>query len=460
MTTSRLPGPLCLFVPPYLLQQLADAAEDPGATSTCHSTLRLDEELRSRRREITRSATAAPLTPDEGRWTIHTADNTTTLPGDPVRSTGDPESGDPAVDEAYSSSEATLDLFGTVFNRRSYDGQGALVNETVHYGQDYDNAFWDGQQLVFGDGDGRYFNRFTKPMDVLAHEFTHAVTQFTAGLSYHDQPGALNESVSDAFASMAKQRSLGQTVDQADWLIGAGLFTDAVQGVALRSMKDPGTAYDDPRLGKDPQVGSMDDYVDTTDDNGGVHINSGIPNRAFYLAATAIGGHSWEQAGAVWYHALTGGSVTAETDFAGFARATIDAAASIGEQVRQAVAGAWQTVGVHPSTPAGSGGSDGTSGGPAQDGSDDLVAVRRSGGVTGISVTAQVDLTTDPRGPEISRLLHRIDFSAVRAGSPQPDRFVYVFEVAGREVRVPEPELTGDLARLADLLLGPTPDPE
>ena len=99
-----------------------------------------------------------------------------------------------------------------------------------------------------------------------------------------------------------------------------------MQGVALRSMKAPGTAYDDPRLGKDPQPADMSGYVDTTDDNGGVHINSGIPNRAFYLAAAAIGGHAWAAPGQIWYDVLTGPGITPDCDFATFAALTVAAA--------------------------------------------------------------------------------------------------------------------------------------
>jgi Zn-dependent metalloprotease len=180
--------------------------------------------------------------------------------------------------------------------------------------------------MVFGDGDGTVFNRFTIAVDVIGHELTHGVTQFTAGLDYQGQSGALNESVSDVFGSLVKQRSLGQSAGQADWLIGAGLFTPEVHGVALRSMKAPGTAYDDPQLGKDPQPATMSGYVETSDDNGGVHTNSGIPNHAFYLAATAIGGNAWEGAGQVWDDVLTGGSLPHDVDFATFAEATMAAA--------------------------------------------------------------------------------------------------------------------------------------
>src|SRR4029079_10299870 len=134
---------------------------------------------------------------------------------------------------------------------------------------------------------------------------THGVTQDEAQLVYSNQSGALNESLSDVFGSLIKQFSLNQTADQADWLIGAGLLTKQVKGVALRSMKAPGTAYDDPVLGKDPQPDHMSRFVTTAADRGGVHITSGIPNRAFYLAATAIGGYAWEVAGKIWYTTLT-----------------------------------------------------------------------------------------------------------------------------------------------------------
>ena len=171
----------------------------------------------------------------------------------------------------------------------------------------YDNAFWDGTQMVFGDGDGTVFNRFTIAVDVIGHELTHGVTEHAAGLVYQGQSGALNESISDVFGSLVKQRVAQPDAAEADWLIGAGLFTDRVQGVALRSMKAPGHRLRRPRARQGPAAGDMADYVETTDDNGGVHINSGIPNHAFYLAATAIGGRAWEAAGPVWFDVLTGG---------------------------------------------------------------------------------------------------------------------------------------------------------
>src|SRR5438045_1918371 len=128
--------------------------------------------------------------------------------------------------------------------------------------------------MVCGDGDGALFNRFTIALDVIAHELTHGVTQTEAQLEYRGQSGALNESMSDVFGSLVKQWAGNQTARQADWLIGAGLFTPTVKGAAIRSMKAPGTAYDDPVLGADPQPADMANYVTTRADNGGVHINS------------------------------------------------------------------------------------------------------------------------------------------------------------------------------------------
>jgi Zn-dependent metalloprotease len=179
------------------------------------------------------------------------------------------------------------------------------LNSTVHYGEDYNNTFWNGNQMVYGDGDGEIFQRFTKSIDVIGHELTHGVTQYEAALEYEGQAGALNESFSDVFGSLVKQYALKQRADKADWLIGPGLFTNKIKGIALRSMKEPGSAYNDPTIGKDPQPGHMKNYVNTSSDNGGVHINSGIPNRSFYLTAMELGGYSWEKAGRIWYVSLT-----------------------------------------------------------------------------------------------------------------------------------------------------------
>ncbi len=430
-----MPRTHCTFIPPYLLREMSSAPAD--------ATLALDEQLRAER--AAGPAGRTPVLPATGpAWVVHTADNGTDLPGEPVRSAGEPEVGDAAVDEAAYGITGSLALFAEVYGRASYDDDGAPVSLTVHYGQDYDNAFWDGTQLVFGDGDGEVFDRFTKPVDVLGHELTHAVTERTAGLVYQGQSGALNESMSDVFASCVKQRLLGQSPAEADWLIGEGLFQPGINARGLRDMAAPGTAYDDPALGKDPQPADMAGYVETTDDNGGVHLNSGIPNRAFQLAAVAIGTSSWEGAGRVWYDALTGDQVGPTTDFAGFAAATIAAAGASADAVRDA----WATVGVEPSTSAPAP----TSGGPAVVAG--RVSVRRTGGFAGLTTGGEVDLDAeDERAGELRGLVERIDPQQLAVSGSHPDRFVYDFDLCGSHVTVPEQDLTPDLRRVADLVL-------
>ncbi len=432
MTTSRSAS--CTFVPPWLLERLG--VGDALAT---------DAAFRARRAQTAAARTA--FRPDaeaagEPAWTVHTAANTEALPGEPVRTPGSPASGDVAVDEAAAGITATLEMWAEGLGRSSYDDAGAMVSLTVHYGRDYDNAFWDGTQLVFGDGDGEIFERFTRPVDVLAHEFAHAVTESTAGLVYRGQSGALNESVSDVFAICLKQRLLGQDAASGGWLIGEELFLPTVQARGLRDMAAPGTAYDDPRLGQDPQPAHMDDFVVTTDDNGGVHINSGIPNRAFHLAAVAIGGSSLEGAGRVWYAALTSGDVSPRADFAAFAAATVAAAGEHADVVRSA----WQQVGVEP---GGSSGPPATP--PAPVGG--MVRVRRSGGFAGRTSEGEVDLAGgDPRAAAVADLVGRVDLGRVPPRKPMPDMYVYRFEIGDAAVEVVEP-LPSDLAALARLVL-------
>jgi Zn-dependent metalloprotease len=338
------------IVPPYMLEHIASTGTN-GERAAASAALARVEVLHEARRTAPSAAVteATPALTPTATVAIYTAAGKETLPGTLVRGDTAPASGDVAVDEAHDGLRATLTLYGEVFDRDSVDGKGLDLIGTVHYGTGYDNAEWTGSQMLFGDGDGTLFNRFTIAVDVMGHELTHGVTQYSAALDYQDQAGALNESVSDVFGSMVKQHAADpqQTSAEADWLIGAGLLAAGVNGVALRSMKAPGTAYDDPRLGKDPQPATMAGYVSGTADNGGVHTNSGIPNHAFYLVATALGGYAWQQAGPIWYDVLTGGTCPSSATFAQFAQLTIDSATRLfGTQVAGSVKDAWDQVGV------------------------------------------------------------------------------------------------------------------
>jgi len=287
--------------------------------------------------------------------TIYDARDSMELPGIVVRTEGSNPAGDSVVNEAYDGLGWTHALYLQVYRRNSIDNQGLPLQATVHFGPGYDNAFWDGTEMVFGDGDNDLFNRFTLAIDVIGHELTHGVTQYEANLLFSGQSGALNESMSDVFGSMVKQYALKQGVDQADWLIGAGLFTAKVRGRALRDMANPGQAYDDPLLGKDPQPDHMDRYDPTLQDNGGVHINSGIPNRAFHLTATTLGGYSWERAGHIWYETLCDPRLRPTAQFSDFAKLTLENAEKLyryDSREWTAVRDAWERVGVPVPVPA------------------------------------------------------------------------------------------------------------
>jgi Zn-dependent metalloprotease len=343
----------CGVVPPHIIEALA-RSETPAQRDAAITTLSADASLRQARLMAPRPGAGpdvgAPAGPPRKHRRIFDAQNGSVLPGVPVREEGARASDDVAVNEAYDGLGATWDLYADVYDRNSIDDAGMDLLASVHYLRDYDNAQWDGQRMVFGDGDGTVFRRFTIAVDVVGHELTHGVTAATANLTYADQSGALNESVSDVFGSLVKQfvARPQPSAGAADWLIGEGLFTDAVNGVALRSMKAPGTAYDDPQLGgRDPQPSHMDGFVTTASDNGGVHINSGIPNHAFYLVAIAFGGHAWERAGRVWYETLRDPELSADAQFSDFAAVTASTAARLfGAEAERTVTGAWAEVGV------------------------------------------------------------------------------------------------------------------
>jgi Zn-dependent metalloprotease len=346
--------PLCYILPPYILRAVAQNGTQQQRskalqTLSTDQTFRLIRASQARMVPVIMRPSVALAAEGQSQRTICDAHNTETLPGDIVRIEGAAPNGDLAVDEAYDGLGATYDFFWRAYERNSIDDAAQPLNATVHFGQDYNNAFWNGERMVFGDGDGELFNRFTISLDVIGHELAHGVTEDEAGLVYAYQPGALNESISDVFGSLVKQFVLKQTADQADWLIGAGLFTSQVNGVALRSMKAPGTAFDDRVLGKDPQPAHMRDFVSTFEDNGGVHINSGIPNHAFYLVATQLGGYAWEKAGRIWYETLRDSRIRPTTGFRSFARRTVVNAGRLfgqGSPEQQAVYSAWREVGL------------------------------------------------------------------------------------------------------------------
>ncbi len=344
----RAPVP-CFILPPHMIRSIALRGSDRQRARAL-TTLEMSGAIRTQRELVARPSPSGAACALERRRTVYDAKHGTRPPFTRVRGEKDGPARDPAVNEAFDGAGATFDFFLGTYERCSIDALGMPLGSIVHFSKAFNNAFWDGHQMVYGDGDGDLFNRLTIALDVIGHELTHGITQHEAGLEYRGEAGALNESFSDIFGSLVKQAGLRQAAKDADWLIGAGLFTKNVEGKALRSLRSPGTAYDDDVLGKDPQPGHLRDFVRTEEDHGGVHINSGIPNRAFYLAATALGGFAWEKAGRIWYNTLAN-ELRRTSDFTDCAGRTAMVAARLhgaGSKEERAVVEAWEAVGVEP----------------------------------------------------------------------------------------------------------------
>lgn len=329
---------------PGVLHRLARSG-DADLRDAALDTLAIDTRFRLARAETAASMPRATQLVTFGRAgglpqrTIYDQHHSTSqTPGQVVRAEGQPATSDEAVNQAYDGLGATYQFYWTVFQRDSIDGAGQPLMGLVHYDSNYDNAFYDGAgHMFFGDGDGRILTQTTAGLDVIGHELTHGVTQNEANLVYSGQSGALNESMSDVFGIQVKQMALGQDVVQSDWLIGADIVGPALLP-ALRSMKAPGTAHPG-----DDQPADMDGYVQ----GGDVHTNSGIPNHAFYVAATSLGGHAWDAAGPIWYATLRDPHLRPTATFHDFATICVRQAQQIygqGSTEAKAVQLAWQTV--------------------------------------------------------------------------------------------------------------------
>jgi len=324
--------------------------KNPQVRAAALDTLLQTAKLRGQRSVL--SKTFSPLSATGMHRSVYDATHHFSTSGPLVRDEGQRPAKDTAVNEVYNGFGATYKLYMDIYRRDSIDGKGLRLEGVVHYGNKYNNAFWNGSRMMFGDGDGKLFIGFTKSVDVIGHELTHGVTEFTCALEYHNQSGALNESISDAFGSLVKQYALNQTADKADWLIGAGILGSALKGKALRSMAAPGTAFDG-----DDQPANMSGYVKSPDteagDNVSVHTNSGIPNHDFYVLATQLGGHAWEEAGQIWYDTMQ--VVKSDADFKAFAGASHQVAGQrygTGSKQQQSVEDAWDAVGVTIGQPA------------------------------------------------------------------------------------------------------------
>ena len=264
-----------------------------------------------------------------------------TLPGTPVSNPG--TSSDATAKRAYVETTAVAKFYATVFGRNSVNNSGMTLLSSIHYSVNYNNAFWNGSQMTYGDGDGNIFLDFTKANDVIGHELTHGVTQYSAQLGYTNQAGGLNESISDVFGSMFRQWQANQDVTSADWLIGSDIMGPGAIArgfTCLRDMSNPAATHC-----LAPQPTRFSQYHNGMDP----HYSSGIPNFAFFKAAMAIGGKSWMKAGRIWYQALTGFAPSPNMNMSVFASRTRTLAGSLFRAepaVKTAVDQAWKTVGL------------------------------------------------------------------------------------------------------------------
>ena len=262
--------------------------------------------------------------------------------------------GDLAIDSAHNYAVGTYDYFLSAHNRDSIDGNGMTLRSRVHYSNNYNNAFWNGSEMTYGDGDGVTFVPLSQDADVVAHELTHGVTERSSGLIYQNESGALNEAWSDIFGALVDRQEGATGADI--WLLGEDIYTPATAGDGLRNMADPVAEGDY-------------DYYPTrytgSQDNGGVHWNSGIANLAFVLlveggthprgkTSVNVSGIGFSAAADIFYQA-NNNCLTASSNFAAARDCTVQFAGSFANNVNDA----WDAVGV-PNNGGGGGGGGGT----------------------------------------------------------------------------------------------------
>jgi Zn-dependent metalloprotease len=339
----------CSFIPPYILDHLAES-NDPRIRRLAVDAIATASAIRAVRATLRMMPAWAAIPSPEFRRhrLVYDVRNGgfDDLPGRLIRGERDSRTDDGAVNEAFSFSGSTYNFYRKNFARNSLDDHGMTLISSVHLGRGLNNAFWTGEQMCYGDGDDRIFIRFTKSFDVVGHELTHGVIAHTCNLVYSREPGALNEHFADVFGSLVKQWSRRQTAARADWLIGADIMGPETSARSLRTFRE-GKAYEnDPLLGTDPQPKHLRDKYTGSSDNGGVHINSGIPNHAFFLAAVEIGGRAWERAGQIWYKTML--KLNASSDFEDMVQLSTETAATLygnGSKEHRAVTKAWKAVG-------------------------------------------------------------------------------------------------------------------
>jgi Zn-dependent metalloprotease len=339
----------CSIIPNEILQRFAgdkklSAADRKGFADTALVDTQM-RKLRTQAAKLTSVTAGLSLAPvavaATPAITVANCNHSQTLPGTPVANPG--SSADLTIKRAFDETKAVAAFYKAAFGRNSIDNAGMTLGSSVHYGVKYNNAFWNGMRMTYGDGDGNIFVDFTKANDVIGHELTHGVTQHSLQLAYANEAGGLNESMSDVFGSMFRQWRAGKTVNQADWLIGHEIMGPGAIArgfTCLRDMASPGHAHC-----LAPQPFHFSKYQTGMDP----HYSSGIPNFAFYKIAMAVGGKSWEKVGKIWYAALTGFGPSPNLKMKAFANRTRALAVSMfpgNVALHNAVNAGWVAVGL------------------------------------------------------------------------------------------------------------------
>ena len=338
---------ICFIIPADALKRLASDRDLPAhVRERAQHSAQVSNAMRKLREQaleltIVASAVAAPAralakTP---AITVYDCQHHQTLPGALVETPGRAQ--DATAKRAYRETSALAKFYRSAFKRNSIDDAGMTLQSSVHYGVDYDNAMWNGTQMVYGDGDNSLFVDFTNGNDVIGHELTHGVTQHSLQLGYSADAGGLNESLSDCFGSMFRQWQAKQDSANADWLIGSDILGPVAKDkgyTCLRNMADPSNKHC-----VAPQPSNYSKVTAGMDP----HYTSGPPNLAFCLACKAVGGNSWETVGKVWYRAMTGFGPSPRLSLAAFAARTRQLGTSMFDKsVGLAIDAAWRQVGL------------------------------------------------------------------------------------------------------------------
>jgi len=339
----------CCIVPKDVLERLAgDKKLSAELRKAAADSAKLSDAMRSLRNQY---GVLAGLAQAAGahlvdlaaapKVTVYDSRNTQTLPGTPVKSPK--TSKDASAKRCFTETSSVAEFYKSVFGRNSVDNAGMTLMSSIHFGHNYNNAMWNGQQMVYGDGDGKLFIDFTKGNDVIGHELTHGVTQYSLQLAYSGDAGGLNESVSDCFGSMFRQWEANQDVNSADWLIGADIMGSVAKSRGFKCLRNMAKPADKAALA--PQPTKYSQITPGMDP----HYSSGPPNLAFCTACKTLGGKSWEKIGQVWYTVLTTSGAQPQITMPQFAARCRQTATQLYPKlpaVGAAVDAGWKSIGI------------------------------------------------------------------------------------------------------------------